>query len=80
MRYFSEKIAPVAENAVEASGVRGRRRRARLELAAPRRAETEEEEQLRRARQGLVPRRVGGHDLAVVATVAALGRAVAGQR
>ena len=73
-------IAPVAKNAEKASGVRGRPHRARLELAATRGAETEEEEQLRRARQGLVPRRVGGHDLAVVATAAALGRAVAGQR
>ena len=72
-------IAPVAENAEEASGVRGRRRRARLELAAARGAETEEEQQLRRARQGLVPRRAGGSDLAVVATAATLGRAVAGR-
>ena len=70
-------IALGAENAEEASGVRGHRRRARLELAAARGAETEEEQQLRRARQGLVLRRVGGSDFAVVAT--ALGRAVTGR-
>ena len=73
-------IAPVAENAEEASGVRGRCRRARLELASARGAETEKEQQLRRARQGLIPQRAGGSDFAVVATATALGRAVAGRR
>ena len=69
-------IARVAENVEEASGVRGCRRRAGLELAAARGAETEEEQQLRRARQGLVPRRADDNDFAVAATTGALGGAV----
>ena len=73
-------IAPVAENAKEASGVRGHRCCARLELAAARGAETEEEQQLRRARQGLVPPHAGDNDFVMVGAGAALGAAVSGRR